>query len=213
MALEFACTFSFLWGKDWTNLNCWGGESDFFCFLAYSSFSWQMLGAQMWIVSPEQSGIHTASSVTQQVYKRMTFYFLQWSRWISQQIHNIEPLCPHQYISGLGKIFFLPGETSKRGLTVCLTCNWGQIQQEFPFYERLIFLVASLISSCTHLRSTCPAKQWWVSVLTRNFVTERTALSTPTSPHGTESSWFTRSRWGPSLLLPGNRNSAWHSKR
>lgn len=139
MALEFACTFSFLWGKDWTYLNCWGGESDFFCFLAYSSVSWQMLGAQMWIVSPEQSGIRTASSVTQQVYKRMMFYFLQWSRWIGQQIHNIEPLGPQQYISGLGKIFFLPGETFKRGLTVC-----------FPL-RAVVFRVPALALSPLHV--------------------------------------------------------------
>lgn len=45
-----------------TNLNCWGGKSDLLCFLAYSSVSWQILGAQMWIVSPGQSGVHTTTS-------------------------------------------------------------------------------------------------------------------------------------------------------
>lgn len=120
------------------------GGSDLLCFLAYSSISLQILGAQMWIVCPEQSGVRTTSSVTEQVCKWMKFYFLQWRRWIGQQIHNIEPLCPQLYILGLGKIFFLSGKMSQMGSILCflrhtvvlrvpaskhLTCNRGQIQK------------------------------------------------------------------------------------
>lgn len=78
----------------------------YYVFFPYNCIGWQILGAKMWIVCPGQNGVHK-TYVIEQACKRMKFYFLQRSRWIGQQIHNIECLCLWQHVLKLGKECYL----------------------------------------------------------------------------------------------------------
>lgn len=138
----------------------------------------------------------------------MKFYFLQRGRWISQQNHIIECLCPWLHVR---KNFISTRWSVQNGPTLCfpkhvlifrvlvfsfsvLPATEGEFNNRqcffhlwIPLSSGMVFLVTSWICFSSHFRSSWPSKQLSGSPLTRNLIIERTTWSAHSSSQGTES--------------------------